>query len=62
MTGTKTDAPVTTFLVATTLALSQTLTERVLHQLSHISTKSNLELMTGIEPVTSPLPRECSTN
>jgi hypothetical protein len=21
-----------------------------------------LELMTGIEPVTSPLPRECSTN
>jgi len=22
----------------------------------------NLELMTGIEPVTSPLPRECSTN
>ena len=25
-------------------------------------TCSNLELMTGIEPVTSPLPRECSTN
>ena len=22
----------------------------------------NLELMTGIEPVTSPLPRECSTD
>jgi hypothetical protein len=22
----------------------------------------SLELMTGIEPVTSPLPRECSTN
>jgi hypothetical protein len=22
----------------------------------------NVELMTGLEPVTSPLPRECSTN
>ncbi len=26
------------------------------------TTTQNLELMTGIEPVTSPLPRECSTN
>jgi hypothetical protein len=24
--------------------------------------RQSLELMTGIEPVTSPLPRECSTN
>ena len=24
--------------------------------------RKSLELMTGIEPVTSPLPRECSTN
>jgi hypothetical protein len=27
----------------------------------HIPT-TKLELMTGIEPVTSPLPRECSTD
>ena len=27
-----------------------------------LATNQNLELMTGIEPVTSPLPRECSTN
>ena len=31
-------------------------------QLSYISLAHNLELMTVIEPVTSPLPRECSTN
>ena len=31
-------------------------------RLSQLATDENLELMTGIEPVTSPLPRECSTN
>jgi hypothetical protein len=28
----------------------------------HAALALKLELMTGIEPVTSPLPRECSTN
>ena len=30
--------------------------------LNAVATAEILELMTGIEPVTSPLPRECSTN
>jgi hypothetical protein len=42
-------------------AVILSLTKRVLYQLS-TSALQNLELMTGIEPVTSPLPRECSTN
>ena len=42
-------------------AMILSLTKRVLYQLS-TSAAETLELMTGIEPVTSPLPRECSTN
>ncbi len=74
MTGTKKTEPVTAFLVAATLSLPQRLPRECsfrtplrfvateLHQPFFKRTLSKLELMTGIEPVTSPLPRECSTN
>ena len=48
--------------VVPAFALSAFKCDNFSHALSNVITFSSVELATGIEPVTSSLPRKCSTN
>jgi hypothetical protein len=61
MIGINKQEPMTAFILLRLRSAAAALTKGVALQSGYISFL-NLELMTGIEPVTSPLPRECSTN